>query len=89
MRRVILSISVTLAAALLCIAESATTNSIFSAVSVTSTINTPAAKLPRQQCEAITKSGNRCKRNAIPGEKLCRQHLKIANCKLHSSDAVH
>ena len=33
----------------------------------------PAA---RPQCEATTKSGNRCSRKAAPGEKLCRQHLK-------------
>ena len=31
----------------------------------------------RTQCEARTKSGTRCKRNAQPGEKLCRQHKKI------------
>ena len=31
----------------------------------------------RQRCEAFTKSGNRCKRNAAPGGKLCRQHGKI------------
>ena len=31
----------------------------------------------RTQCEARTKSGTRCKRNALPGEKLCRQHKKI------------
>ena len=33
----------------------------------------PAA---RPQCEATTKSGNRCSRKAAPGEKMCRQHLK-------------
>ena len=33
----------------------------------------------RPQCEAITKSGNRCSRRAAPGEKLCRQHLKARN----------
>ena len=31
----------------------------------------------RTQCEVRTKSGTRCKRNAQPGEKLCRQHKKI------------
>ena len=35
---------------------------------------TPPAARP--QCEATTKSGNRCSRKAAPGEKLCRQHLK-------------
>ena len=89
MKRAILASIVMLSAALTCIAESAITNSVFSVVSVTSTTNTPAAKLPRQQCEAITKSDNRCKRNAIPGEKLCRQHLKIAKRKLDASGAVH
>ena len=34
-------------------------------------------KLPRRQCEATTKSGTRCKRNAAPNAKFCRQHLKI------------
>ena len=31
----------------------------------------------RSQCEATTKSGNRCKRKAAKGERFCRQHLKI------------
>ena len=34
-------------------------------------------KLPRQRCEAITKSGNRCKRNVVSGERLCPQYRKI------------
>ena len=89
MRRTILSIIVMIAAALLCLAESAATNAASSVVSVTVATNAPAAKVARQQCEAITKSGNRCKRNAIPGEKLCRQHLKIAKRKLDASGAVH
>ena len=29
-----------------------------------------------QRCKAITKSGNRCKRNAQPGSKYCWQHSK-------------
>ena len=33
------------------------------------------------QCEAITLSGNRCKRRAIPGGKCCRQHEKIIEKK--------
>ena len=28
------------------------------------------------RCEATTKSGNRCKRKAVRGERFCRQHLK-------------
>ena len=38
-------------------------------------------KVARQQCEAVTKSGNRCKRNAVVSGKLCRQHQKIADVK--------
>ena len=81
MRQAVLSIVVMLSAALSCLAKSGVTNIISSVASVASTTNTPALKLPRQQCEAVTKSGNRCKRNAVPGEKQCRQHLKIANRK--------
>ena len=89
MRRVILSIVVILSAALSCLAESAATNAVSNVGSVASTTNTPSLKLPRQQCEAVTKSGNRCKRNAVPGEKQCRQHLKIANRKSGCSAAAH
>ena len=70
-----------------CVAAPAVTNSVSGVVSVTVATNAPAAKssiakaaegkLPRQQCEAITKSGNRCKRNAVSGERLCLQHRKI------------
>ena len=70
-----------------CVAAPTVTNSVSGAVSVTAATNAPAAKsssakaaegkLPRQQCEAITKSGNRCKRNAVSGERLCLQHRKI------------
>ena len=35
----------------------------------------------QSQCEAITKSGNRCKRKAAKGERFCRQHLKIHTVK--------
>ena len=87
MRRVGLSIIVILIAVLSCLAGFASTNAVPGVVSFASTTNTPATKLPRRQCEAITKSGSRCKRNAVSGEKLCRQHLKIANrtanCKEH------
>ena len=89
MRRAVLSMVVILSAALLCLADSVATNAVFSTVSVPVATNVPAIKVSCQQCEAVTKSGNRCKRNAVPGEKLCRQHLKIANRKLHSSDAAH
>ena len=33
------------------------------------------------RCEAITKSGNQCKRRAQSGKKLCRQHEKLAEKK--------
>lgn len=33
------------------------------------------------RCEAITKSGNRCKRKAVRSERFCRQHLKIQQKK--------
>ena len=99
MKQAILSIIVILFAALSCFAESVATNTVSSVVSVAAATNAPAAKstfakatadkLPRQQCEAVTKSGNRCKRNAAPGEKLCRQHLKIANRKSGGPAAVH
>lgn len=39
--------------------------------------NAPAARLLRTRCEAFTKSGSRCKRNASTGAKLCRQHQRI------------
>ena len=71
-----------LSAALWCSAEPASTNAARVVSSVVATTNAPAAKLPRQQCEAVTKSGNRCKRNAAPGAKLCRQHQKIAAKKV-------
>ena len=89
MKRTILSIVVTLSAALSCFAESAAPNIISNVVSVAAATNVPVVKVSRQQCEAVTKSGNRCKRNAALGEKLCRQHLKIANRKSGGSAAVH
>ena len=89
MRRTILSIIVMITAAPLCLAESAATNAANSVVSVIVATNAPAVKVSRQQCEAITKSGNRCKRNAILGEKLCRQHLKIAKRKMDGSGVAH
>ena len=60
-------------------AAPAVTNAVpVAAVAVT---NAPAAKAPRTQCEAVTKSGTRCKRNAVPGRKLCRQHQKILDAR--------
>ena len=74
-----------------CVAAPTVTNSVSGVVSVTVATNAPAVKssfakvsenkLPRQQCEAITKSGNRCKRNAVSGGRLCRQHQKISGRK--------
>ena len=64
-------------AAFSCLAGSAVTNAVSGVASVASATNAPVAKLLRQQCEAVTKSGNRCKRNSIPGGKLCRQHQRI------------
>ena len=80
-----------LSAALPCIAAPTVTNSVSGVVSVTVATNAPAAKssiakvpeskLPSQRCEAITKSGNRCKRNSVAGGKLCRQHQRISDRK--------
>ena len=74
-----------------CVAAPAVTNSVSGVVSVTVATKAPAAKssiakaaegkLPRQQCEAITKSGNRCRRNAVAGGKHCRQHQRINDRK--------
>lgn len=77
MKRAILSIVVILVAALSCLAESVATNAVSGVMSVTATTNAPVTKASRHQCEAVTKSGNRCKRNAVSGGKLCRQHQKI------------
>ena len=87
MRKFAMSV-LALAAVLLCSASSVSTNAVPGIVSAVAMTNAPAAKSSfakvaddkplRQQCEAVTKSGNRCKRNAAPGEKLCRQHLRAA-----------
>ena len=74
--RILVLLVLVLSATRPCVAAPAVTNSISSAVSVTA-----ATKVSRQQCEAVTKSGNRCKRNAVVGGKLCRQHQKIADVK--------
>ncbi len=34
----------------------------------------PTPEKAREQCWAVTKSGNRCKRHSAPGERYCRQH---------------
>ena len=85
--RILVLFVLLLSAALPCIAAPTVTNSVSGAVSVTVATNASEArssiaksvegKSPRQQCEAITKSGNRCKRNAVSGERLCLQHRKI------------
>ena len=56
---------------------SASTNAVPVEAVAPSVTNAPTVKLLRTQCEAFTKSGSRCKRNAPPGAKLCRQHQKI------------
>lgn len=77
MNRAVLSVVVILFAALSCPADAAATNAATGVVAVAVATNVPAAKVPRQQCEAVTRSGGRCKRNAAHGAKLCRQHQKI------------
>ena len=79
--RILVLFVLVLSAALPCVAVPTATNSVSSAVSVTVATNPPAGKVSRQQCEAITKSGNRCKRNAVSGGKLCRQHQRINDRK--------
>ena len=64
-----------------CVAVPTVTNSVSSAVSATVATNAPSEKVSRKQCEAVTKSGNRCKRNSVPGGKLCRQHQRISDRK--------
>ena len=68
-----------------CFAASASTNLLLSTESFASMTNASTAKQVRQQCEAITKSGTRCKRKAVAGEKLCRQHQRIATRKVSGS----
>lgn len=85
--RILVIFALALSTALPSVAVSAVTNSVSSVVSVIAATNAPAEKVSRQQCEAVTKSGNRCKRNAIPGEKLCRQHKKIAVRKSSTDSA--
>lgn len=79
--RILVLFVLVFSAALPCAAAPTVTNSVSSVVSVTLATNAPAGKVSRQQCEAVTKSGNRCKRNAVSGGKLCRQHQKISDRK--------
>lgn len=76
MRRVALLV-LAFSASLSAFAAQGSTNAVPAAASVVAVTNAPATRPQRQQCEAVTKSGNRCKRNAAPGAKLCRQHQKI------------
>lgn len=64
-----------------CVAAPVVTNAVLGVAAVATATNASAAGASHQQCEAITKSGNRCKRNAVPGGKLCRQHQKIVDLK--------
>ena len=43
----------------------------------TNAVSNVVSSVVRTQCEALTKSCTRCKRYALLGEKLCRQHKKI------------
>lgn len=44
---------------------------------VSEQVSKKVSKSSRPQCEAITLSGNRCKRRAIQGSKYCSQHAAI------------
>ena len=79
--RVLVLFVLAFSAAASCVAAPTVTNTVSSVVAITATTNTLAAKVSRQQCEAVTKSGNRCKRNSVPGGKLCRQHQRISDRK--------
>ena len=86
MRRLALVV-LSLPAVIPCVAAPAVTNAVAGVASVAAATNAPVSKSTfakaaddkqsRRQCEAITKSGTRCKRNSLPGGKLCRQHQKI------------
>lgn len=47
------------------------------AAPTTNSVPVKTIKQNRPRCEAITLSGNRCKRRAMPGCKYCRQHDAI------------
>ena len=80
MKRIVLLVLASCAALAPC-ASDASTNAADCAASASSAADAPAEKPAPAQCEAVTKSGARCKRNALPGGKLCRQHQKIADSK--------
>ena len=44
---------------------------------VTVKVSRTESMLSRPQCEAMTLSGNRCKRHAVEGSKYCSQHATI------------
>ena len=70
-----------LSMALASVAAPTVTNTVSGVASFSASTNAPVAKVSRQQCEAVTKSGSRCKRNAVAGGKLCRQHQRISDRK--------
>ena len=53
-------------------------------VGISSNVNIPSSTIKSEittmvsssRCQAITKSGHQCKRNAKPGSKYCWQHQK-------------
>ena len=53
------------------------TASVSSTNVVPAKVSKKASKPSRPQCEAITLSGNRCKRHAIQGSPYCSQHTAI------------
>ena len=79
--RILVLLALVLSAAHSCVAESVVTNAVSGVVSAVVATNVPTPKVSRHQCEAVTKSGNRCKRNSLPGGKLCRQHQRISDRK--------
>ena len=48
-----------------------------------------SAKQHRTQCEAITLSGNRCKRRAAVGSRYCRQHATIMRKRSEAKEKNH
>ncbi len=48
-----------------------------------------SAKQVHAQCEAITLSGNRCKRRAVVGSRYCRQHDVIMRKRSEAKEKNH
>ena len=48
-----------------------------------------SAKQVHAQCEAITLSGNRCKRRAAVGSRYCRQHDVIMRKRSEAKEKNH